>query len=63
MNKKLRCYYAHTMTSYGSTIEQQDVELLESLGFEVINPNQKKYQDGCLHGWCRFTYFFILSHN
>ena len=37
--KKLRCYYAHTMLSYNSTQEKIDVELLESLGFEVVNPN------------------------
>lgn len=43
---KIKCYYAHTMTSYGSTIETQDIELLTSLGFEVINPNQEKYQKG-----------------
>ena len=44
---KLRCYYAHTMLSYNSTIEKQDIELLERLGFEVINPNQKWIQEGC----------------
>lgn len=44
---KLKCYYAHTMTSYGSTIEDQDVKLLQTLGFEVINPNQEHYQLGC----------------
>jgi hypothetical protein len=35
------------MTSYGSTIEQQDVKLLEKLGFEVINPNTPEIQIGC----------------
>lgn len=42
MRKK--CYYAHTMLSYGSTIEEQDVKTLEDLGFEVINPNQESIQ-------------------
>lgn len=37
--KKLKCYYAHTMLSYGSTQEEMDIKLLESLEFEVINPN------------------------
>lgn len=37
--KKLKCYYAHTMLSYGSTIEARDIETLETLGFEVVNPN------------------------
>lgn len=60
---KLKCYYAHTMTSYNSTIEKQDIELLESLGFEVINPNQEKYQKGCkaytdVHGWNRVMEYF-----
>jgi hypothetical protein len=60
---KLRCYYAHTMTSYNSTIEKQDIELLESLGFEVINPNQKKYQEGCkkyseIYDWDKVMVYF-----
>jgi hypothetical protein len=61
--KKLRCYYAHTMTSYNSTIEKQDIELLERLEFEVINPNQSKYQEGCKaytdkHGWQNVMKYF-----
>lgn len=35
------------MLSYGSTIEAQDVKLLETLGFEVENPNQEKHQIDC----------------
>ena len=42
-----KCYYAHTMISYGSTIEAVDIDILESLGFEVINPNTKKHIEGC----------------
>ena len=42
--KKLKCYYAHTMTSYDSTIEEQDIELLEKLNFEVVNPNTEETQ-------------------
>lgn len=45
--KKLKCYYAHTMLSYGSFIEKEDIALLEKLGFEVENPNQEKHQIGC----------------
>lgn len=61
--EKLKCYYAHTMASYGSTIEAQDIELLESLGFEVINPNQEKYQLGCrayvaTYGWENVMNYF-----
>jgi len=40
----LCCYYAHTMVSYNSTIERDDIELLEKLGFYVDNPNQEKYR-------------------
>ena len=36
---KLKCYYAHTKISYGSTQELHDIRLLEELGVEVINPN------------------------
>lgn len=35
------------MLSYGSTIEEQDIKTLESLGFEVINPSSKEIADGC----------------
>lgn len=45
--KKLVCYYAHPMLTYGSTIEIKDIALLEELGFEILNPNQKKHQIGC----------------
>lgn len=61
--KKLKCYYAHTMASYGSTIEKKDVETLEALGFEVENPNQPKHQNGCqayvkIHGWEKVMEYF-----
>lgn len=36
---KLTCYYAHTMLSYDSKIEKSDIKLLESLGFQVVNPS------------------------
>ena len=44
--KKLKCYYAHTMLSYGSTIEAQDIKTLEELGFEVVNPNTEEIKAG-----------------
>jgi hypothetical protein len=44
---KLKCYYAHTMVSYGSTIEAFDIAVLENLGFEVINPNSPEIKKGC----------------
>ncbi|MGV8961902.1 MAG: hypothetical protein ACOH2V_00795 [Candidatus Saccharimonadaceae bacterium] len=45
--KKLKCYYAHTMLSYNSTVEAEDVATLEVMGFKVINPNCKKVQLEC----------------
>jgi hypothetical protein len=36
---KKRIYYAHSMHLYGTLQEKRDIELLESLGFEVVNPN------------------------
>jgi nucleoside 2-deoxyribosyltransferase len=32
-------YYAHCIHLYGTKQEERDVELLEKLGFEVLNPN------------------------
>jgi len=36
---KLKIYYAHSIGLYNTPQETRDIELLESLGFEVINPN------------------------
>lgn len=38
-------YYAHSLHLYNKPQEQRDVELLEKLGFEVINPNCLEYQE------------------
>ena len=42
MKKKL-VYYAHCMAIYNTPQEKRDVELLESLGFDVLNPNAKEH--------------------
>lgn len=34
-------YYAHPVTHYGASIEEMDVETLESMGFTVVNPNSE----------------------
>lgn len=39
----MRVYYAHHMSIYGTPQERRDVELLESLGFEVVNPNTPEH--------------------
>ena len=44
MKKKI--YYAHTMTTYYSQEETDAVELLESMGYEVVNPSDKKIVEG-----------------
>jgi hypothetical protein len=43
---KLTCYYAHSQTTYGTPQESEDIRLLESLGFDVVNPNVPQYQGG-----------------
>lgn len=60
---KLKCYYAHMMISYGSTIEAEDVAMLEGLGFEVINPNHPRTAIACksfvaMYGNSRVMEFF-----
>lgn len=44
MKKKI--YYAHTMTTYYSQEETDAVELLKSMGYEVVNPSDKKIVEG-----------------
>lgn len=39
-------YYAHSMHLYNTFQEKRDLELLHSLGFEVLNPNSDKNQKG-----------------
>lgn len=64
-----KCYYAHTMLSYNSTIEATDIQLLKDLGFEVINPNTVEFILGCkkyvkMYGKSRVMEYFknIVSH-
>lgn len=41
-----KIYYAHSMHLYNTPQEKRDVELLEKLGFKVINPNSEETQKG-----------------
>lgn len=43
MSKK--AYYAHCKAIYGKPQEKRDITLLESLGFEVVNPSDIKWDD------------------
>lgn len=36
----MKVYYAHSISIYGKPQEARDIEMLESLGFEVCNPNE-----------------------
>jgi|SRR6056297_732332 len=42
----MKIYYAHCMSIYGTSQEERDIEILESLGFEVANPNTIENQEG-----------------
>ena len=41
-----RIYYAHSISTYGTPQEARDVETLETLGFEVCNPNAPEHDAG-----------------
>lgn len=38
----MKAYYAHSIALYGSRQEELDISNLETLGFEVVNPNSPK---------------------
>ena len=40
-------YYAHCMEIYGTPQEARDIEIIKSLGFTVLNPNEPQHQAGC----------------
>lgn len=42
--RKLKAYYAHCMALYGAPQEMRDLHTIQSLGFEVINPNSPKVE-------------------
>ena len=41
--KQLKVYYAHCVSLYGTKQEASDVKMLESMGFEVMNPGSKEF--------------------
>jgi len=43
---KKKVYYAHSMHLYDTKQELRDIEILEKLGFKVINPNTPQVQEG-----------------
>lgn len=38
-NEKPVAYYAHSMETYGTEVEEKDIDMLQGLGYEVVNPN------------------------
>lgn len=45
MKTKSYAYYAHCMALYNTPQESRDIETIEKLGFEVINPNAEKHKN------------------
>jgi len=39
----MRVYYAHCQSIYGTKQEERDINLLQQLGFEVLNPGEEKH--------------------
>jgi len=40
----MKIYYAHPINLYGTPQEKRDIQLLDAMGFDVINPNNPSYQ-------------------
>ena len=54
----LTCYYAHPMSLYGTRQERRDIAVLESLGFDVINPNTPEHaaaSKGIMEYYCQLA--------
>jgi len=43
--QKMKIYYAHCQSLFGTPQEKRDIELLTSLGFDVVNPGDASYKD------------------
>jgi hypothetical protein len=41
----MKVYYAHCKAIYGTPQEERDIKALESMGFEVLNPNTQIIQN------------------
>lgn len=59
----MRVYYAHCMNIYNTKQEERDLELLKSLGFEIINPNLEEHQNTCQHYRNPMDYFVDLVND
>jgi hypothetical protein len=45
--RKMKCYYSHCKAIYDTPQEDRDIDLLERLGYEVVNPNMKIHREMC----------------
>jgi hypothetical protein len=43
----MKVYYAHCIALYNTKQEERDVQILTSLGLEVLNPNTVETQERC----------------
>ena len=41
----MKIYYAHSISIYNTSQEKRDIKSLESLGFDVVNPNKEIHQE------------------
>jgi len=57
----MRVYYAHAVSIYNTPTEERDISVLESLGFEVLNPNSKKFDQKYEAGGINAFRDFVLS--
>jgi hypothetical protein len=52
-----RAYYAHPLSLYGSEQEKRDVDLIESMGYECLNPNSA----ACDAGYKRYGMEYFID--
>ncbi len=43
----MKAYYAHCVALYDTTQERRDLRTMETLGWDVLNPNTAEHQRGC----------------
>lgn len=43
----MKIYYAHCKSIYNTPQELRDIQLLQALGYEVLNPNSPHIQEEC----------------
>jgi hypothetical protein len=60
-DRRMKCYYAHSTDSYDTNQEKDDVEALERIGFEVVNPNRPGNDEAYRKFGMQFFYDMLLS--